>query len=546
MAGSSDVLVDAQGATAPREFDLHGRPMTSEPAPYEGSPAVDGIAIGRASIWGSDPEPRSETGTVNQERHRLVRAHQRSTRGVEDLVRLLPPSEAELFLPEIAILAELGPLMLARVDAGASAEDAVREATAQVSTDLLLDARARLLDALGHDYRSVQSLLEGRTGDRVLVTDSLTPSVVASLPPQIVGIVAASAGEVHAGVEGTSHAVVIARGRAIPLAFLPGHIVKTIADDDPVILDTTGSVSWLWVAPTEGVVVDARRRHARWVVGRAEEDAQVARSPLAHLGLEMRVSLSSIYERVPPSAEGIGLVRTEVLFSDHAAAPSEFEQLATLRSIAANAGNPTVVARLFDAGGDKPLAWLPVPADAPLTRGIALLFMHPDVLGAQLRAIVRAAEHVAVRILLPMVTCAGDVERIRRLSEGKVAVGAMVETPAAVEQIDDIAAASDFLCIGMNDLSASVTGQDRARSSLSFDARVLRMVEHVVARAHARGRRITACGELAADSRGARILAGLGVDGICVSIARFAKVKLSLRDATIEECRQIARAATDP
>ena len=151
-----------------------------------------------------------------------------------------------------------------------------------------------------------------------------------------------------------------------------------------------------------------------------------------------------------------------------------------------------------------------------------------------------------MRILLPMVTSADDVDRIRRLIEGKVAVGAMIETPAAVDQIDAIAVASDFLCIGTNDLSASVTGQDRAHSSLSFDARVLRMVEHVVARAHARGRKVTACGELAADSRGARVLAGLGVDGICVSIARFARVKLSLRDATIKECRELARAATDP
>ena len=169
--------------------------------------------------------------------------------------------------------------------------------------------------------------------------------------------------------------------------------------------------------------------------------------------------------------------------------------------------------------------------------------MHPAVLDAQLRAVVRAAENADMRVLLPMVTGAGDVERIRALTHGKVPVGAMIETPDAASQIEAIADASDFICIGTNDLSASVTGQDRARSSVSFDPRVLRIIERVVAAAHARGRKVGGCGELAADPRGARVLAGLGVDAISVSIAHFAKVKLSLRDATFEGCREQARSA---
>jgi phosphoenolpyruvate-protein kinase (PTS system EI component) len=519
-------------------------PTNSESPPHEGSAAVNGIAIGRAAIWAGEPEPRSETGTVREERERLVRAHRRAVRGVEELVRVLPRAEAELFLPEVAILTELGPLMRTAVDAGASAEDAVQGATSQVSTDLLLDARARLLDALAHDQRCVESLLEGRDGDCVLVTASLTPSVVASLPRQIVGIVAASDDTSPLGGEGTSHAVVLARGRAIPLAFMAANVVSTIANDDPVVLDTTGSVSWLWVAPGDHVVVEARQRHARWLRGRAEEETEVASTPrLAYLDLEVRVSVGSVHERIPSSADGVGLVRTEMLFPGRTTAPSELEQLATFRSIAASAGDAAVVVRLFDAGGDKPLAWLTPPAEAPLARGVSLLFMHPAVLDAQLRAVVRAAEHADMRVLLPMVTCAGDVERIRALTHGKVPVGAMIETPDAANQIEAIADASDFICIGTNDLSASVTGQDRARSSLSFDARVLRIIERVVAAAHARGRKVGGCGELAADPRGARVLAGLGVDAISVSIAHFAKVKLSLRDATFVGCREQARSA---
>jgi phosphoenolpyruvate-protein kinase (PTS system EI component) len=516
--------------------------MNPERGPEAGSPAVDGIAIGRAVIWAGDPEPRHVAGTAEEEHGRLARALRLAARDVDDLVRLLPPAEAELFLPEVAILAELGPLLLGRVDGGATAEEAVNDATSQVSTDLLLDARARLLDALAHEQRSVESLLEGRDGDRVLIIESLTPSVVALLPVRVVGIVAAASdGTAQSGGEYTSHAVILARGRNIPLAFVPPNIVQAIVNDDTVVLDTTGSAASLWVMPSESVIAEAQRRHEEWTLGRAQEEAKVA-APLAHLGLEVYVNIGSVYERIPASTEGIGLLRTELVFSGHTRAPSEMEQLAALRAITALVGSAPVVVRLFDAGGDKPLAWLQAPAASPLARGVELLFMHPALLDAQLRAIVRMAEHATVRVLLPLARNADDVERIRVLSRGKLAVGAMIETPAAVDRIEEVAAAADFICIGTNDLFAMVTGQDR-KDTLSLDARALRMVERVVAVAHTRARKVSVCGEMAGDGHGARILVGLGVDAISVATARFAKVKLSLRDVTIDDCRVVAQEA---
>ncbi len=517
--------------------------MKPERGPEAGSPIVDGIAIGKAVVWATDPEARRAPGTAEQERRRVAHAIPHATRGVERLMRLLGPAEAELFLPEVAILAELGPLLLARVDEGETAEQAINGATSKVSTDLLLDARTRLLAGLGHDHRSVESLLEGHDGDRVLVTGSLTPSVVATLPARIVGIVAGSDGTPQSGGEYSSHAVILARGRDIPLAFVPSNVVLAIADDDTVVLDTTGIVASVWVAPGTSVIEEAHRRRDAWTTERAREETKITNAPLAHLGLEVHVNIGSIHERPPPSADGIGLLRTELVFAAHARAPSEEEQFAALCAIAAPMGSAPVVVRLFDAGGDKPLAWLQAPSAFPIVRGVELLFMHPGVLDTQLRAIVRAAEHVSVRILLPLVTCAGDVERVRALSHGKLAVGAMIETPAAVDQIDEVAAAADFISIGTNDLFAMVTGQDRAKSTLSLDESALRMVERVIAAAHARARKVCVCGELAGDPSGARILVGLGVDAISVATARFAKVKLSLRNVTRDDCRDIAREA---
>jgi len=510
-----------------------------DPAP--GTPVVDGIAIGRAVLWASDPEPRAVAGTREEEHARLARAVRLAARDVDDLIGRLPPAEAELFMPEVAILAELGPLLLERVDAGATAEEAVEGATSQVSTDLLLDARARLLDELGQVQRSVESLLEGRDGDRILVTGSLTPSVVASLPPRVVGIVAASEGAATRHGAHTSHAVILARGRSIPLAFVPANVVLGIADDDAVVLDTTGSVASLWVMPDEPTLADARHRQEQWLLERAQDEADVA-APLTHLGLEVHVNIGSVYERIPASTAGIGLLRTELVFSGRARAPGEMEQFAALRAIAAPVGEGPVVVRLFDAGGDKPLAWLRPPSESPQARGVELLFMHPEILATQIRAIVRAAEHFAMRVLLPIATSATDVERIRALCHGKLAVGAMIETPAAVDQIDEMAAAADFISIGTNDLLATVTGRDRA-DVLSLDARALRMIEHVIAVAHSRSRKVSVCGEMAGDLQGARILVGLGVDAISVAPTRFAKVKLSLRETTMDDCRAIAQEA---
>jgi phosphoenolpyruvate-protein kinase (PTS system EI component) len=515
--------------------------MAPERMPEPGSPVVEGIAIGRAIVWESDPAPENVVRTPAQERVRLERAILRATRGVEELVRLLGSAEAELFGPEIEILRELEPLLLAKVDAGMPAEEAVNEATSQVSTDLLVDARARLIDGLGYAQRSVGSLLEGRDGDRVLITAALTPSVVASLPARVVGIVAASEeGERATGA--MSHAAILARGRDIPLAFVAPGVALAIRNDDIVVLDATVSPASIWVSPDDSIAREAHERREVRMLMRAEEEASVA-APLSHLGLEVHVNVGSRYERFPASADGIGLLRTELVFSEHASAPSEGEQFGALLAIAAPLGRAPLVVRLFDAGGDKPLPWLLAPREAVAARGIELLFMHPVLLDTQLRAIVRAADHINARVLLPLVTGPADVEQVRARSRGKVPVGAMIETPAAVEQIDAIAAVSDFVCIGTNDLFAMVTGRDRADCTLSLDTRALSMVERIVTAAHAHGRRVTVCGELAGDPHSARILVGLGVDAISVAAVRFAKVKFSLRDVTMDDCRAVAREA---
>jgi phosphoenolpyruvate-protein kinase (PTS system EI component) len=345
----------------------------SEPA----SAVVEGIAVGLAVVWRGDPAPRSTAGSVEEEHARLASAVRRATRGVEELVRLLPRSEAELFEPELAMLEELGPVMLARVDAGVQAEDAVNEATSALPTDLLADARARLLDGLAHDRRTVEVLLEGRDGDRILVTETLTPSVVASLPGRVVGIIASvPEGVDERGTGHTSHAAILARGRVIPFVLVSREVIAAIANDDLVVIDAEVSPSSIWIAPTDSIVEAARARRKEWTRVRGDEETLVT-APLTHLGLEVHVNVGSLHEHIPTSADGVGLVRTELIFAQWECAPSEMEQFGVLRAIVARVGRGPVVVRLFDAGGDKPLPWLRAPQGSTSARGMELLFEHP-------------------------------------------------------------------------------------------------------------------------------------------------------------------------
>jgi phosphoenolpyruvate-protein kinase (PTS system EI component) len=308
--------------------------------------------------------------------------------------------------------------------------------------------------------------------------------------------------------------------------------VRSIRYDDELVLDTTASPASLWVAPSAEIVSAARAWRDAWTHRRAEEEAEVA-APLTHLPVNVHINVGSLDERIPSSVEGIGLVRTELVFSDRTSAPGEAEQFGAIRALAARVGDVSLTVRLFDAGGDKPLRWLDGNA-----RGIELLLAHPAILDAQLRALSRAGQHASVRVMVPLVANAEQVERVRARSVG-LPVGAMIETPEAVGRIDEIAAVSDFISIGTNDLSAALTGQRRANSTLSTDPRLLMMVSSIVEASHARGLAVSVCGEMAGEPHGARLLVGLGVDTLSVATARLANVKLSLRDVTLEDCRRV-------
>jgi phosphoenolpyruvate-protein kinase (PTS system EI component) len=276
-------------------------------------------------------------------------------------------------------------------------------------------------------------------------------------------------------------------------------------------------------------------------------------------------------------ADGIGLVRTELLFLGRAVAPGLAEQRATYRRIAdAMAGRP-VIFRTLDIGGDKPAAYAtagssaaddasvagPPEANPALgVRGLRLGLARPDLLETQLRALLESRPDDPLRILLPMVATLDEVRRARtaigRAAEAAradgaaiasdVRVGIMIEVPAAAIVADVLAPEVDFFSIGTNDLVQYTLAADRTNAALGelaspLQPAVLRLVAGVVRAARAHGRPVAVCGEAAADRLAGPLLVGLGVTELSVAPQSIGPVRDRLAALEIAACRDAAETA---
>jgi phosphocarrier protein FPr len=277
-------------------------------------------------------------------------------------------------------------------------------------------------------------------------------------------------------------------------------------------------------------------------------------------------------------AEGIGLLRTEFLFSTRAGLPDEDEQVALYEAISSAIAesrapgglpHPIVIIRTLDVGADKPLPALePYRRDLPVeenpalgVRGIRLQLRARELLKEQLRAVLRvkARTEADVRIMLPMISAVEEIREARSLlvetcqtmaasgsaSHTSVPLGIMVETPAAVLAIRAIAREVSFVSIGTNDLTQYVMAADRQNPALATLCRptqppVLHAIAAVVEGAHAAGIHVGVCGEMAADPRLALLLVGIGVDELSMAPRSIAGVKKALAARSMPELRALA------
>jgi len=380
----------------------------------------------------------------------------------------------------------------------------------------------------------------------VLVADELGPADVAELGADVVAIVLAAGGP-------TAHAAVVARGLGVPMAVGLGHGLLSAAADEAIVVDGDAGLAVLAPAGARVAAAEAAQRERRADRERARLDRELP--AVTRDGHRVRVLVNAATRAeldagLAAGAEGVGLLRTELAFLDAGRWPGEGEHRAAIAPVLAGLAGRTATVRVLDFGADKTPPFL---AGTPL-RGLELLLAHPDALDAQLRAAVDAGRDCDLRILLPMAESAEQVGVAQAAVARAVAavrgarapaLGAMIETRAAVAAAPEIAAAADFLSIGTNDLAHAVLGSDRfgGGPAAAHHPRVLAAMA-ATARAAVGARVILeVCGEAASEPASVPLLVGLGAGELSVGAARVGVVRRWVRSLRRDNARRAAAAA---
>jgi phosphoenolpyruvate-protein kinase (PTS system EI component) len=432
------------------------------------------------------------------------------------------------------------------MEAGRPAAEALREAADESAEKLALLAdpvlaeRADDVRSLGRRAAARANGLMPGTVSGVLIAATLGPADVAELAMHAKGVALVGGGV-------TAHAAIVARSLGVPMVVGLGAGVLDVIDGEEVVLDGDGGV--LVRHPEAGRILAARAEAERRDAARKTAVASRLEPAQTKDGRRLRIlanaaSVAEVIEALEQGAEGVGLLRTELLFLDAQRWPTFSQQASFLSLILAPLAGRIATVRLLDFGGDKTPPFLHGAGD----RGIELLLKAPEALRAQLAAITDAGAKVKLRILIPMVTSPDQVRAVHdmlgALLDGRPApeIGSMIETPVAVQRAGEIADVSDFLSIGTNDLTQLVLGLDRehSKSAPVTDIRVLRLIDATVRAGHAAAIPVDVCGEAASDAIAMPILVGLGVDELSVAAARVGEVRSWVRSLDYAACREIS------
>jgi phosphocarrier protein FPr len=572
----------ADGPVSPGAAGADAAPNGLATGPTAGPQAASpGIGIGPLRRLTVDvPSPEDDQladGPPATQWRRVAEAVAEVRREVERLravaVREAGTAEAGIFDAHLMLLgdAELLADVRRRVNEGAGAAAAwassIREVEAQWAALPDPYLRARAEDVRGVGDQVLRSLVGpaadgGRpatqTAVGVLVARALTPADVAELDRTRVDAL------VQVGGSATSHVAILARAQGIPAVVGAGAELLSAAEGTTVVVD--GGRGVVLLDPSVDVLADYREQAAEQARTAAADLAEAARPATTRDGLTVEVaanvgSVADARSALRSGADAIGLLRTELLFLGRDHAPDAAEQEAEYRAVAtAMAGRPVTV-RTLDVGGDKPLAFLPVPAEEnPFLglRGIRLSLARPELLVDQLRALCRTAADHPVRVMLPMVSAVDEVVRTRRLlaeAAGERGVprglelGMMVEVPAAALSISSFLPYVDFVSIGTNDLTQYTLAAERGNASVAhladaLDPAVLRLVA-TVGRAAAGRLPVAVCGEVASDPAAVPVLLGLGVGELSVAPQSVPAVKRAVRELDMLDCADLAARALE-
>lgn len=524
-----------------------------------GLPVSSGVALG-ALRWLNVPAQASHTRALASpaEEHMrfqaaLHRARVRLFALRERTAARAGAQAAAIFEGHLALLED--EQLIARVEgaiqAGHSAEQAVHDAGEALATQLESApdelTRARAAD-LRDVVRQVRRQLAGEAHEDpptdgaalVLAADEVAPSDIAQLEGNVVGLCTVRGGR-------TGHAAILARAMGLPAVFGVGKALTNLPEGILVVVE--GAAGFVLPNPDAAHVAQYRAQMEAEQRQREAARALSQHAAITQSGRRIEVaanvgSLEDIQQALELGADGVGLFRTEFLFIDRDTPPDEETQYSIYRRAAELLRGRTCVVRTLDIGADKLPRWLSLPhEDNPFlgVRGIRLCLQRPELFAPQLRALARVAREFPLHIMFPMVSTQEEWYAAREQwlavaspLGAQAKLGVMIETPAAALQAEAFAQEVDFFSIGTNDLVQYVFAVDRGNPAVAhlgdpLHPAVLSLIERVCAAAHAHGRWVGVCGEIAGDPRATAALIACGVDELSMSAPAIPQVKATIR-----------------
>ena len=454
--------------------------------------------------------------------------------------------------------------------------------TADAAANEVIDGQATALEELDDEYlkeraadvrdigkrllRNILGLaiidLSAIQDEVILVAADLTPSETAQRNlNKVLGFITDAGGR-------TSHTSIMARSLELPAIVGTGSITAQVKNGDYLILDAVNNQ--VLINPSNEQIEALRSLQAQV----AEEKAELAKLkdlPAITLDghqVEVCANIGTVRDvegAERNGAEGVGLYRTEFLFMDRDALPTEEEQFAAYKAVAEACGSQAVIVRTMDIGGDKELPYMNFPKEEnPFLgwRAVRIAMDRKEILRDQVRAILRASAFGKLRIMFPMIISVEEVRALKKeieiykqelRDEGKafdesIEIGVMVETPAAATIARHLAKEVDFFSIGTNDLTQYTLAVDRGNDMIShlyqpMSPSVLNLIKQVIDASHAEGKWTGMCGELAGDERATLLLLGMGLDEFSMSAISIPRIKKIIRNTNFEDAKVLAEQA---
>lgn len=547
---------------------------------FKGTNASAGIGIGKAAIIKETelvirPEKVID-GAAEVERFKgaLAETTAQTEALAADLATRVGEKEAEIMQGHLMLL--MDPMLTNEIENAITGDNVCSEFAIETVCTMYADMFASMDDELmqqrATDMRDIkvrlQQVLQGvkpvdiaaLPAGSVIVAKDLTPSMTAGInPANVAGIVTEMGGR-------TSHSAILARALEIPAVVAVPGILDQVEDGAEMVVD--GSEGVVLVAPSEEEKAEYTAKRDQFLKEKKELEQYIGKPTVTKDGVEIELVANignpdDVEKVLQYDGEGVGLFRTEFLFMDRTAMPTEEEQFEAYKKVAIAMNGKPVIIRTLDIGGDKEIPYMGLQKDEnPFLGYRAIRFCldrKDDVYRPQLRALLRASAFGQIKIMIPMVTCIEEIREAKALIEEikkeldekgiaynkEIKVGIMVETAAASLMADVFAKEVDFFSIGTNDLTQYTMSVDRGNEKVSylystFNPAVLRSIRNIIKCGREAGIMVGMCGEAASDPLMIPLLLAFGLNEFSMSSSAILKARKMITGYSQAELQAVA------